>query len=67
MFSQLQLDFFFFTDNKDFTTGEIVLQPCFTPLSSSHSYSTDSLGAASVSACEDSLSGIAQHIKSVIL
>ncbi|XP_066033096.1 cilia- and flagella-associated protein 47 [Chamaea fasciata] len=49
------------SNNKDFSSGEIVLQPCFTPLSSSHSYSTSSLGAASVSACEDSPSEITTY------
>ncbi|XP_014107059.1 PREDICTED: calponin homology domain-containing protein 2 [Pseudopodoces humilis] len=43
-------------DNQDFSTGEIVLQPCFTPRSSSHSYSTSSLGVASDSIYEDSSS-----------
>lgn len=65
MFSELQLECFS-TDNKDFSSGEIVLQPCFQLLSSSHSYSSKSLSAASGSAYEDSLSGIVQHIESMI-
>uniref|UniRef100_U3JFX4 Cilia and flagella associated protein 47 n=1 Tax=Ficedula albicollis TaxID=59894 RepID=U3JFX4_FICAL len=44
------------SNNKDFSTGEVVLQPCFTPQSSSRSYSTSSLGATSGSTYEDSLS-----------
>lgn len=66
MFSQLQLESCF-TDNKDFSTGEVVLQPCFTPTSPSCSYSTSSFGETSDSACEYYLSGKVQHIKSMIL
>ncbi|XP_053790649.1 cilia- and flagella-associated protein 47 isoform X2 [Vidua chalybeata] len=44
------------SNNEDFSTGEVVLQPCFTPPSPSHSYSTSSLGATSGSTCEDSQS-----------
>ncbi|XP_023779114.1 cilia- and flagella-associated protein 47 [Cyanistes caeruleus] len=44
------------SNNQDFSTGEIVLQPSFTPRSSSHSYSTSSLGVASDSIYEDSSS-----------
>ncbi|XP_063249073.1 cilia- and flagella-associated protein 47 isoform X2 [Prinia subflava] len=44
------------SNNKDFSTGEIVLQPCLTP-SSSHSYSTSSLGVADDSVFEYSTSG----------
>ncbi|XP_054484324.2 cilia- and flagella-associated protein 47 [Agelaius phoeniceus] len=44
------------SNNKDFSTGEVVLQPCFTPASPSHTHSTSSLGANSGSSCEDSQS-----------
>ncbi|XP_068035888.1 cilia- and flagella-associated protein 47 isoform X3 [Anomalospiza imberbis] len=44
------------SNNKDFSTGEVVLQTCFTPPSPSHSYSTSSLGVTSGSTCEDSQS-----------
>ncbi|XP_041343867.1 cilia- and flagella-associated protein 47 [Pyrgilauda ruficollis] len=44
------------SNNKDFSTGEVVLQPCFTPSSPSHSYSASSLDADSGSTYEDSQS-----------
>ncbi|KAL9867454.1 cilia- and flagella-associated protein 47 [Geothlypis trichas] len=42
------------SNSKDFSTGEVVLQPCFTPASPSCTHSTSSLGANSGSSCEDS-------------
>ncbi|XP_057901557.1 cilia- and flagella-associated protein 47 [Melospiza georgiana] len=42
------------SNNIDFSIGEVVLQPCFTPASPSHTHSTSSLGANSGSSCEDS-------------
>ncbi|XP_064263439.1 cilia- and flagella-associated protein 47 isoform X3 [Passer domesticus] len=44
------------SNNKDFSTGEVVLQPCITPPSPSHSYSASSLGEESGSTYEDSQS-----------